>query len=257
MNYLEREFKIKNKDLFSDFFRKIGFTNKIRNIIVYLEIDFPILFSYEIDKTIHLVYVLSYDDFDLELNTISTVIPQYSIIKDMVNSVTSIYDLFDKEYEEHCEYFGYNRKKISLKNVTLADKCEVLDLFTDYHEQDYLVEDILPDEDFFLSKDLINKVSLNQIDIHLTSKIAHIKDTETNYYVSYDLEKHFIDYFSIFSKVKNKFDYSSYTFNYRKPFTKNNSCIKESQINGSIRYEIKYKNENDEFFIKPTQLQSK
>lgn len=186
MNLITQEFSMVQDKIFGNYFKKLG-GSSIKNIVTYLELNFPILFSYEYENKIYLSYVLSYDDFDYELNIITTYIPDYEILREMINANKSIFDLFDAEYENFCLYFGYKhplkskKSYSSYESVTLGAPAEKLKLLENYHNQDYLVEDLLPEEDFYLEKNLVNKISLNLLDFYFQMKLKSYDDKKLNY----------------------------------------------------------------------------
>lgn len=186
MNLITKELSMIRDKIFSNYFKEVG-KSSVKNIVTYLELNFPIIFSYEYENKIYLSYVLSYDDFDHELNIITTYIPDYEILRDMINANKSIFDLFDAEYESFCLYFGYKHPLKSKESfscyerVTLGSPAERLKLFENYHNQDYLIEDLLPEEDFYLEKNLVNKISLNLLDFYFQMKLKSYDDKKLNY----------------------------------------------------------------------------
>lgn len=154
-------------------------TELISNIIQYLTLDFPILFSYESDYEIFLAYVLGYDDFNDNFDVIITPIDNYNTLYELAKSELGIFEIFDRmdiEYKSKCIYLHYRKKnQCKLVDVSLADKVERLIGLEDYHNDDYLVEDILPEEGFIITPNMINRVNLNLIKYELEDKVKHPK----------------------------------------------------------------------------------
>ncbi|CAH1220540.1 hypothetical protein [Paenibacillus sp. JJ-223] len=155
----EEIFLYRNK-LYNSF---LSIQYKPKNIIVYLDVVFPIVFSYEKNDKIYLAYVVTCDEFENELNIISTQIPDYSILELFAESKLSLFEIFDKEFDEKCLFFGTKKGKVFNGQMTLADKCNQIPTLEEFHEDDYIVEDLLPEDDFYVTRHTVNKLNLNEI----------------------------------------------------------------------------------------------
>lgn len=164
---------LKENKIFDNFLNKydVGF----KNVIVYWDIMFPLIFSFEYEDKIFLAYVIKCDDLEDELNIITTFVPNYEVLKELVESKNSIFDIFDREYEENCFFYNQKGKDIFYDLVNLGDSCDKIPYLTDFHYGDYLIEDLLPEDDFYLTGTMINKVNT-----HNTSKYLDIIIEQNN-----------------------------------------------------------------------------
>lgn len=135
----------------------------LKNKIVYLELMFPILFSYEENDEIYLSYVIDHDEHEKKLNVITTQIEDYSKIEKMIKANLSVFDLFDEEYNHNVNLFSFNNKKYISNKIKLGDPCDSYLSLPDYHKMDLIIEDLLPEDDFYFSPLLPNKCSLTNI----------------------------------------------------------------------------------------------
>ncbi|MGH0927853.1 MULTISPECIES: hypothetical protein [Bacillus cereus group] len=136
--------------------------NKLKNLVVYLDVIFPMIFSYEKNDEIYLSYVLTCDEFERELNIISTKVPDYSILEQLADSKISLFEVFDREYDSYCTFFGMKERKIFNSKLTLGSSCDEIPTLNEFHDDDYLVEDLLPEEDFYVTRHTVNKLNLNE-----------------------------------------------------------------------------------------------
>lgn len=162
-----------NKEMFwkestvADFVNLSDFA--IDTVIVYLDIEFPILFSYECEGKIYLAYVLSYCYLEDENNFLSIEIDSYKTVLDMIESKVSIYEIFDRNAEAGLDYFskekflflGRKDGRVVKRQVQLSTLCEgIPTLQEDLRKNGYVIADLLPDEDFKLSYNLLNRIDL-------------------------------------------------------------------------------------------------
>lgn len=132
----------------------------VSNLVVYLEIDFPILFSYEKDNKLYLAYTIRQKYLKKQLTIFSAEIEGYSDILNMLDGEWSIFDVFDKEFNENANIFELTKDGLKIKDITLASAIEGILGLEEYYDADYIMEDILPEEDFYLTPILINKICL-------------------------------------------------------------------------------------------------
>lgn len=162
-----------NKEMFwkestvADFINLSDFA--IDTVIVYLDIEFPILFSYECEGKIYLVYVLSYCSFTDENNFVSVEVESYEDILNMIESKVSIYEIFNKNVEAEVDCFskdkllflGRKNGRLIKREVQLSTLCEgIPTLEENLRKNGYVIADLLPDEDFKLSYNLLNRINL-------------------------------------------------------------------------------------------------
>ncbi|EKN70405.1 hypothetical protein P9E76_00390 [Schinkia azotoformans] len=193
--------------------------NIVKNLIVYLDVVFPMIFSYEKNDEIYLSYVVTCDEFEKELNIISTRVPDYSILEELADSKISLFEIFDREYDNYCSFFGMNKGKIFNNKITLGENCDIIPTLQDFHDDDYIVEDLLPAEDFYVTRHTVNKLNLKEVKTYVQLlkanrersldyrtvkwEIVNIKAVETRKNHS----KYLFDIYS--SDYENFFEYSN------------------------------------------------
>lgn len=160
MRLKDEEVYLQRSAVYNSFLNKQE--NKVKNLIVYLDVVFPMIFSYEKNEEIYLSYVVTCDEFEKELNIISTRVPNYSILEELADSRISLFEIFDQEYDKYCTFFGVKKGKIFNSKLTLADSCDLIPTLENFHEDDYIVEDLLPEEDFYVTRHTVNKLNLNE-----------------------------------------------------------------------------------------------
>lgn len=154
---------IKHSRIFKEFFDSLGLEHEVKNIIEYLAIEFPMLFSFELEGKIFLSYVLKCKRIEKELDILTTEIPNYEEIAKMLNAQNSVFDMFDKGFTDNTFYYGMKKEYKDFRKVNLGDGVEYLFGMTEYHNQDYLVKDLLPAAEFNLTPITLNRIRLDEV----------------------------------------------------------------------------------------------
>lgn len=152
--------------------------NKPTNFMVYLDVVFPIVFTFEYKEKIYLSYVVHYSEIRKYYNIIATEIPNYNIMSDMLEKKQPLFSIFDREYSPTCLLFANTETIHNVTAISLATKCEEIPSFIEWNRlyeyetyfDTYLLEDILPEEDFVISDMLINKADLTTVFHKLKTK---------------------------------------------------------------------------------------
>lgn len=170
---------IRRNKLFSSFLNT--YEDTFKDILVYWDVVFPMIFSFEYQNNLYLSYVITCDDFEKELDIITTKVADYGVLKSLTDSSTSIFDIFDREFEDTCLFYSKRADKVFSKRVSLGDSCDYISTLTEFHGHDYLIEDLLPEDDFYLESNMINKSKLKYIQSLLTLVVEEKKYIETNF----------------------------------------------------------------------------
>lgn len=224
MKLKEEEIYLHRSKVYSSFLNIQDY--KVKNVIVYLDIVFPMIFSYEKDDNLYLSYVVRCDEYERELNIISTIIPSYSVLSDFVNSKTSLYQIFDKEYDKYFDFFGMRQDLTYSKKVTLGDECDVIPTLQEFHNDNYIVEDLLPEEDFYISRHTINKLNLDEVKTYIEymeyneklEQDRNLISKRINSKVIKNLNKMDFDYFSVIDNIEVVIEFKEgVSYNHIKP----------------------------------------
>lgn len=151
---------MKRNFAFNKFLNKQDF--KPKNLIFYLDVVFPILFSFEKNDKLYLSYVITFDEFEKELNIITVELESYDILEKLIKSEVSVFEIFDQASEGKHSFFGYDSRNLFNVEIGLGDFCDILPTLPGYHDDEYMVEDLLPEDDFYIKKNLINKINLDE-----------------------------------------------------------------------------------------------
>lgn len=135
--------------------------------MIYLDVVFPIVFTFEYKGKIYLSYVVHYNEMNKHYNIIATEIPNYTIMLDMLEKNEPLFSIFDREYSSACLLFTNMKTIHNTSIISLATKCKDIPSFREWNKyeyksflDDYLIEDILPEEDFVIADMVINKADL-------------------------------------------------------------------------------------------------
>lgn len=128
--------------------------------------NIPILFYGKREGIDYLVYALREDDYADEHLYMLTEIENLESLITLLEGKKSIFKYFDEEYQSNTRVISFKNKNKKGEEkecrVSLSDTCDQYDELKDYHGEGYLLEDMLPEEDIFVSPYQLNKISINQ-----------------------------------------------------------------------------------------------
>ena len=174
--------------------------NIIRNIEVYFQIDFPILFSFNSNGSRYLIYVLDYKRIKRKLEFIVTEVNDNEIFE-FLNEKKSLLNILTLNSNGNEKNIKYYKKQYKNKNYETSSCSENCGKF---------YEDKLPSNDFKLTKVIPNEIDVREVkeyviermdktifftsNVHRTQNKSLIKN-DKSFASSYSY-KYLSDYFS-------------------------------------------------------------